>query len=315
MRYYTKEWYDLMQKTNYTFGMKKIPDQDYSNEEVKALYDKALKKEIAEEKKFYNDPPFFLFDASDVDSGDMDLADWIFVDEETGTFTRPKSYEELKSHLEEEQMEAQAEYENRPPFDPSETIRLFEESYRTRMKYGGSRFPGWVLEKVDRRLLALNLLPESVYLLLKMEERANQKALRAINKRAEREWSKQREQIPGSVYEALPQHDSCILSLRRHGKDVVMVIREDGFCEEGASPYRKIVFTSVISFEREKGLYIRTYEDQGRRTSNCTYVHDEVYLLADGSYEIHFLVSTRKVRYVTIRCRDIKCEREMMVGF
>lgn len=85
----------------------------------------------------------------------------------------------MKSHLEKEQREAQTEYENRPPFDPSETIRLFEESYRTRMKYGGSRFPGWVLEKVDRRLLALNLLPESVYSLLKMEERANQKALRA----------------------------------------------------------------------------------------------------------------------------------------
>ena len=313
MRYYTKEWYDLMQKTNYTFGMKKIPDQDYSEAEIKAFYDKALKKMIAEEKKCYNEPPFFLFDASDIDPESTDLEDWIFVDEETGSFIRPKSFEEVKSHLEKEQREAQTEYENRPPFDPSETIRLFEESYRTRMKYGGSRFPGWVLEKVDRRLLALNLLPESVYSLLKMEERANQKALRAINKRAEREWSKQRKQIPREVYVALPQHDSCILFLRRHGKDVVMVIREDGFCKEGASPYRKIVFKDVISFEREKGLYIRTYEDQGRRTSNCTYVHDEVYLLTDGSYEIHFLVSTRDVRYVTVRYRGIRCERGVTI--
>ena len=46
MRYYTKEWYDLMQKTNYTFGMKKIPDQDYSEAEIKAFYDKALKNRI-----------------------------------------------------------------------------------------------------------------------------------------------------------------------------------------------------------------------------------------------------------------------------
>ncbi len=49
-----------MQKTNYTFGMKKIPDQDYSEAEIKAFYDKALKKMIAEEKKCYNEPPFFL---------------------------------------------------------------------------------------------------------------------------------------------------------------------------------------------------------------------------------------------------------------
>lgn len=44
MSYYTKAWYDLMQKTNYTFRMKKIPDQDYSEAEIKAFYDKALKK-------------------------------------------------------------------------------------------------------------------------------------------------------------------------------------------------------------------------------------------------------------------------------
>ena len=85
--------------------------------------------------------------------------------------------------LSDQSLLARAEYENRPPFDPAETIQMFEESYRTRMKYGSSRFPGWVLEKVDKQLLALNLLPESVYSLLKMEERANQKALRAINKR------------------------------------------------------------------------------------------------------------------------------------
>lgn len=111
----------------------------------------------------------------------------------------------------------------------------------------------------------------------------------------------------------LPQHDSCILSLRRHEKDVVMVICVDSFCEEGARPYRKVVFTDVISFAREKGLYIRTYEYQGCRTSNCTYVYDEVYLLADGSYEIHFLVSTREVRYVTVRCQGIRCKRGVTI--
>ncbi|SCK02246.1 Uncharacterised protein [uncultured Eubacterium sp.] len=170
MKYYTKEWYDLIQKTDYTFGMKKIADKDYSDTEIKDFYDKALRKLIAEEKKFYNEPPFFLFDASDVDSSDTDLAAWIFVDEETGSFTRPESFEEVKLHLEKEQREAQAEYENRSPFDPAGMIRLFEESSRTRMKYVSSRFPGWVQEKVDRRLLALNLLPASIYRDLKAEE-------------------------------------------------------------------------------------------------------------------------------------------------
>ncbi|SCK02243.1 Uncharacterised protein [uncultured Eubacterium sp.] len=92
-----------------------------------------------------------------------------------------------------------------------------------------------------------------------------------------------------------------------------MVIREVGFCVEDASPYRKVVFSDVISFEREKGLYIRTYEYQGRRTSNCTYLHNEVYLLEDGSYEFHFLVSTRELRYVMVRCQGVKCEKDINV--
>lgn len=311
MKYYTKEWYHLMQKTDYTCGTKKIPDKDYSAEEIEAFYDKALKKMIAEEKKYYNEPPFFLFGAEDIDSESTDLADWIFVDEETGTFISPKSYEELKAHMEKEQLAVQVEYENRPPFDPAETIQMFEECYRNRIKYGDSGFPDWMESKVDKRLLALDLLPESVYLQLQKEEKNNRAALRAVNKKAEREWKKQQKKIPERVYEALPYHDSCILSLKRQGKNAVMVICADGVCEESANPYDKVVFTDVISYEREKGMRIRVYEYQGRFTSNCMYLYDEVYMLEDGSYEFHFLVSTRELRYVTIRCHDIRCEKNV----
>ena len=35
MNFYTKEWYELMQRQNYTSRLKKIPDKVYTDEEIK----------------------------------------------------------------------------------------------------------------------------------------------------------------------------------------------------------------------------------------------------------------------------------------
>ena len=47
MKYYTKEWYELMQKQNYTLGIRKVPDKFYTNEEIQ----EDIQKYIFSEKK------------------------------------------------------------------------------------------------------------------------------------------------------------------------------------------------------------------------------------------------------------------------
>ena len=53
MKYYTKEWYQLMQRLHYTSGLTKIPDKVYSDQEIRAFYDHDLQKEIAHDRQFY----------------------------------------------------------------------------------------------------------------------------------------------------------------------------------------------------------------------------------------------------------------------
>ncbi len=53
MKYYTKEWYQLMQRLHYTSGLTKIPDKIYSEQEIQAFYDHDLQKEITHDRKFY----------------------------------------------------------------------------------------------------------------------------------------------------------------------------------------------------------------------------------------------------------------------
>ena len=57
MKFYTKEWYELMQRQNYTSGLKKIPDKVYSDEDIQAFYDKDLKAEVARDRRIHNTPP------------------------------------------------------------------------------------------------------------------------------------------------------------------------------------------------------------------------------------------------------------------
>ena len=57
MKFYTKEWYALMQRQNYTSGLKKIADKVYTDEDIIAFYDKDLKAEIARDRRIHNTPP------------------------------------------------------------------------------------------------------------------------------------------------------------------------------------------------------------------------------------------------------------------
>ena len=38
MRFYTKEWYELMQSQDYTLCMRQIPDKEYSEKRDKGVF-------------------------------------------------------------------------------------------------------------------------------------------------------------------------------------------------------------------------------------------------------------------------------------
>ena len=99
MKYFTKEWYDLMQRMNYTCGMKCIPDKEYTDAEIKALYDKKLKKEIAHNRKLHNTPVNmeYLYDLLEPES--FDPNHFLFMNEETGQYFHPETPEIAKTFM------------------------------------------------------------------------------------------------------------------------------------------------------------------------------------------------------------------------
>ena len=220
MRYYTKEWYELMQKTELTAGLRKVPDKKYTKKDIDALYEKTLKREMAAEKKAYNTAPDLGYLLDILNDRGFCAEDWVVTDLKTGKPRTPASMEEVKNFILEEQQAQTEEFEAREPFSEEDFREMFRDVYEDRkaeLKYGtGSE----LLDSVDRRLLALELVPESVFAALKEEERLARKEFSRIGRNAERALLKQN--VPQDIIEGL-----SIAHARRVGQQLYILVLRD----------------------------------------------------------------------------------------
>lgn len=308
MKYYTKDWYALMQRQHYTSGLKKIPDRVYTDEEIRAFYDKDLKAEIARDRRIHNTPPA-SYDWADalLNPDQFSPEAFLFENEETGELFHPDTPETARHYLEQEQQRSRERFDARPPFDPAETIACFRNAYRAQLKYGFHHYPVWVQESVDKRLLALNRIPANAYKRLKKEENANRRAFEKIN--AEAAVVLDQQNIPEDIRSQLYFHDADVLAIKKACSDVELYLRKDGSWPGEATPYLRIIFKNVRQFEREKGIVLcPKLNEYGELGSSCKYLYDELYRNQDG-YEIHMMFWTPKaLRYLTIVCDDILFE-------
>ena len=303
MKYYTKEWYELLQAWGLSGDFKKIPDAVYTTADIEKLYKKKLKKEIAFERDSYNQEPFFLTVDDMLTEDNFCPDDWLYIDEITGDVKRPVDINEVRQQLEKDRKRAFEEFENRPPFDPMDTEKIFEEIYRTNIRTCKNNFPEWLLKSVDHRLLALGYLPETAYRKYHSEIREKKKKWEQINRAAEKERTRQC--IPDEMMEAMALHDASLLSLKRSGKNIVMIVRKDGMWLDEPTPYRKLIFKKAEILEQEKGLRVRKYLQEGFYSSNCSFLYSEIYN-SGGGYEFHMMFATSKdLSYLTIACNDI----------
>jgi len=292
MKYYTKEWYELMQQQQYTSGMQKIPDKTYSDQEIQAFYDADLAAEVAHDREIYDTAPNYDWYETLLDPSRFHPHMFLFINEETGRQFHPDTPDEARQYIEQERREREEAFEKRPPFDPAETIKCFEACYKGMIRYCACGYPQWVRDTVDNRLLALHRIPETAYERLRAEEAKNQKAFDKIVREAECALGAQ--DIPERIKSQMSFHDACLLALKKNKADMELYLRKDGGWFDGKTPYIKIIFKNVSIFEREKGFALRTKRNsEGEMISNCHYLYDELYR-KDNVYELHILVATQK---------------------
>ncbi len=314
MRYYTKDWYELMQNLHYVSGMTVVPDKEYTDAEIQAFYDADLAEEIEHDRELYNTPPMQinLEDLLEPEAFSPDM--FLFEDEATGKLYHPKTAEEAGSVLEKKKSDDEERFAMSPPFNPAETIQCFEECYRGLLNYGMNGYPEWIRPFIDPRLSALGRMTEDAYHRLKKLEDENQAAFDEINRQAEEVLMQQ--VIPVEISSRFCFHDASVLALKRSGKDVYLYLRKDEGWMEPMTPYIKVIFKNVSFIDREKGMVLRKRKNEDSEyTSNYTYLYDELYRTKTG-YEVHMLLwSFKHLRYLTIGCEDIEFEDNIETVF
>lgn len=309
MRYFTKQWYDLMQRLDYCICMKSVADREYTDGDIAALYDKCLKREVARARREYDTPPQYI----SLDADELGLDDIYIFDEAAGVMKRPESIEQVEAMIEAERERDLAEFENRPPFDDAEAVRDFEEGYNARLEYEYKRFPEAEIAGVDKRLIALGYLPKSVFDRLKALSKANKREFDEINRSARKALSAAAKAMPKRVAAAFDGlHDAEILSIDNVGGDVAVTVElcgvpfDDRACDEddcGAesepmpTSAKRIVFKSAETIER----------DEAELGGGAFWLYDELYP-ADGGYEAHIMYECDGLKYLTLRCTDIAVE-------
>lgn len=312
MKYFTKEWFCLMQKAMLPYRFDEVlPDGEYSDEEIQALFDKQLKKHIEEEREDYDTPPetdWELWKLNGLDPDNFDPDRFAFL---KGGIP-PKTYEEARALLIRDRELELEEWKNRPPYDPKEDIKDFQKSFSFDLKMVPHRFPKCVTDIVDPRILALGLITESAYKLYKAEQQRIEQEYEAINEEGDRVLAEQ--DIPEEIKSRFRFHDADTLALRKSGKDLLLYMRNEYMWTGEKTPYVKVIFKNVKKINREKGLSIRpTIDKQGKLFCWCQFLYHELYRTEKG-YEVHImLMSSTHLRYLTVECEDIEFEEDITI--
>lgn len=297
MKFYDKKYFELSQSNIYFDNFETIPDKKYSKKDIDDLYNKRLKLEMEEEKRIYNTKPDFKSVEEELNSGDINFEDYIYTDED-GKIHIPTSKKQILNHLAEEKKEALKSFNERPEFDEDNFREEFKESFEFVLdEISNENFPEWVFEKVDKRIIALNYLPESVWEELKKEEIEIENKLQAIREEARLVLDAQG--IPLKISNRFKDfYDAMLRNFKENKDDYEM---------------RLITEIDELVILKFKSAKIIENEKMDFRKNAVYYVGEELYK-NDDNYEVHMIFNEyskkgNEFKYITLSCSDIKISK------
>ena len=325
MRYHTKEYYRLLMALGRADCYEPVIDKDtYTEEDIAELYQRAQDRYVEEERADYDAPPDPMIDDEDLEEFDPEdftfYAPGLFDDADPDDLTprRPADREELMKLCEKMYALAVEEYENRMPFDEEEAKADFEEMYRDNLREPDEDLPDWVREAVDPRIIAMEFLPEKIYMKLLAEDEANERSFDALDEAADEACEARMEELPPEyrdfteVLEDL--EDSIVISLgmekgmfSSEEDDAWLEILMVGWNDEGKEVPRILKFMKP-EFMEDEGIEVNAREDEyGDSDSDCEFLYGELYL-EGGSPEFHMLFDNNGLKYLTFRCEEAVAE-------
>lgn len=286
MKYLTKEWYELCQRTGLHFGMRVHNGANIYDEALYLrLYTRKEKAFVKMQHEVYDVDPRFMLEQDGCTLVPLDkfVSGEEINEDDKVVYCMPLEERERIQRLIEE-------YDVRPPFDEKKYKEEFRILQETLKKEIPDKLPPELLQQIaDMRVFSLGYCTREVLNYLKRLSKENKKKVDSVL--SEYSKAQQSEQIPCIIRERFGFHD-CVVTELTVGKKVVMRLDIRG----GFTSFNMIAFTASEIIKQDE------------RIVGSTWIYDELYRTERG-YEAHMLFGAGEgLKELIIRCNDIVIE-------
>jgi len=276
VRYFTKEWYDLCQKTSAHLLLEETAEAEHFSEEYfKQIYDQKLKEWLSLQEEVASVPFEAIFPEQ------MEFVDESLSEEELEAF-------EEDYRLKRE--EARERFNLREPFSREKESRLFYEGFIQQLEYAGKLLPGQILSQIaDLRVFVLDKAAGQVIEAVTRFCKDNRRVVEAAGK-AYREYYEKASQFLEEdikeVFKSIHFHDCIIKEVKQTGKSFSIVFDNSGG------------FTGI----KEMKLDNYTLINQEGLLEDAWWLYEEVYK-SEEQYEIHALLRGKDLKLIELTVR------------
>ncbi|MCL6457911.1 MAG: DUF4085 domain-containing protein [Gorillibacterium sp.] len=287
MKYLTKKWYELCQRTGLHSGMRVHKGADIYDEALYLrLYKRKEKEFVKMQREVYDVDPRFMLEQEGCRLVPLDKFERgeEINEEDMVVYHMPlEERERIQKWIE--------DYNTRSPFDEKkcrEEFRLHQEALK---KETANKLPHDLSQQItDMRVFSLGYCTGEVLNQLKRLSKENEKKVNSVLN----EYSKaqQAEPIPQIIRERFGFHD-CVVTELTIGTNVVMCLDTRG----GFTSFNRITFTVSEIIKQDEHIV------------GSTWIYDELYSTENG-YEAHMLLGAGEgMPELILRCNDIIIEK------
>lgn len=285
VRYLTKEWFELCQRTGLHFGKRVHSGANIRDEALyKRLYSRKEKQYVKQEREIYDiDPRYMLkFDGTPLVPAGKFFRGEEIREEDTLVYQMPsEERREIEKLI--------ADYDARPPFDESGCKQKFKDIQEWNCRDSIGQLPGGLIDQIaDIRVFSLGYCTKEILQQLKQHSKSNQKQMQFIMN--EYREVQQAEQIPEYLRDKFHFHD-CRVTDIHFARNLVIQLDSRG------------EFTSLnhVTFVAPEIMQLDEH------IVGSSWLYNELYRVDDG-YEVHVLFAGKDMPELILRCKDIVIE-------
>ncbi len=253
MYYFTKEYANKKKYLGCLEDYTPIEDKDYDEEMIRNLYREKLQERIEKAKKDFNTPIQMMKTREEViktynekDYPKYDLASKRAVGYQTlDEVLKAYDYQKQKQEL---------LFASRGEFDPKKIEKIFLEQYEDRKRENFFSLPFQFRKKVNPSLLALYLIPKSVYDEIKEYRNQCEDFIQKTKSEYEKDFDKIKEKFSFEELDLMKKNFTPIVGLISREDELTLLFHFEGLRSPSSTGYSSYVFSNYIIRNKDKDV-------------------------------------------------------------